>query len=278
MDQINRSPVAIGAIGGSGTRVFANILQSSGYYMGDDLNGAVDNLWFTLLFKDLQVLDMDSEEFGGRANIFKKVMEQNGQATDATINFLTKITNQERPYRDMEWFNLRMTSLLGAMSADKTNHLWGWKEPNTHIVAGQLLELWPEMKYIHIIRNGIHMATSQNQNQLRYWGKHVFKDEYAETKTLSLRYWCWANRRILKLREKFQDRILILKFEDLCNQPEATIVNMLNFIERTLPTETLKLLSGLVKKPDVSGRSLGVSTEQLNPDEIQTLKYFDYIR
>ena len=44
-------PVAIGGIGGSGTRVVVEILQDLGYYVGDDLNPALDNLLFTLLFK-----------------------------------------------------------------------------------------------------------------------------------------------------------------------------------------------------------------------------------
>lgn len=44
-------PVAIGGVGGSGTRVFAEILRGFGFYIGDCLNGALDNLWFTLLCK-----------------------------------------------------------------------------------------------------------------------------------------------------------------------------------------------------------------------------------
>ena len=52
---------------------------------------------------------------------------------------------------------------------------------------------------------------------------------------------------------------------------------MFNFIGRILPAETVKRLSSFVKKPDVSRRSLGVSTEHLNSDELQLLQYFDYI-
>jgi hypothetical protein len=37
-------PVAIGAIGGSGTRVGAGLLTILGYYIGDDLNEEFDNL------------------------------------------------------------------------------------------------------------------------------------------------------------------------------------------------------------------------------------------
>ena len=44
-------PVAIGGVGGSGTRLIAQLLREAGFYLGGDLNPALDNRWFTLLFK-----------------------------------------------------------------------------------------------------------------------------------------------------------------------------------------------------------------------------------
>ena len=44
-------PLVIGGLGGSGTRVVADILLAQGWYLGQDLNRAKDNLLFTLLFK-----------------------------------------------------------------------------------------------------------------------------------------------------------------------------------------------------------------------------------
>ena len=38
--------VAIGGVGGSGTRLIARMLGQLGWYLGDDLNESVDNLWF----------------------------------------------------------------------------------------------------------------------------------------------------------------------------------------------------------------------------------------
>ena len=48
---IQNGPVVIGGIGGSGTRVIAEIVALFGFYLGRDLNDASDNLTFTLLFK-----------------------------------------------------------------------------------------------------------------------------------------------------------------------------------------------------------------------------------
>ena len=45
------APIVIGGIGGSGTRVVTQLLQSLGFDMGSDLNESLDDLGFTALFK-----------------------------------------------------------------------------------------------------------------------------------------------------------------------------------------------------------------------------------
>jgi RNase adaptor protein for sRNA GlmZ degradation len=47
----SKSPVVVGGVGGSGTRLIADILMELGYYIGSDLNKSLDNLAVTLLFK-----------------------------------------------------------------------------------------------------------------------------------------------------------------------------------------------------------------------------------
>ena len=49
--------VAAGGVGGSGTRLVAELLRGLGLQMGSDLNVSLDTRWFTLLFKRLEILD-----------------------------------------------------------------------------------------------------------------------------------------------------------------------------------------------------------------------------
>jgi len=70
-------PVVVGGVGGSGTRVIARMLVNLGYYIGDDLNDALDNLWFVLLFNYLDILDVAFDEFGGLLDLFVKAMVLN---------------------------------------------------------------------------------------------------------------------------------------------------------------------------------------------------------
>jgi hypothetical protein len=75
----------------------------------------------------------------------------------------------------------------------------GWKEPNTHIVMDRLPALLPQMKYIHVMRNGLDMAHSRNQNQLRLWGRYLVGPDCRDDPRSSLKYWCRTHQRILRL-------------------------------------------------------------------------------
>jgi len=57
--------IAIGGVGGSGTRLVAGALAAAGYFIGYDLNEASDNLTFSLLFVRREILDASDDEFAG---------------------------------------------------------------------------------------------------------------------------------------------------------------------------------------------------------------------
>ena len=67
-------PIAVGGIGGSGTRLIADCLRELDLFIGGDLNPAYDNLWFTLLFKHQDVLAISDAEFDQRAAVFLTAM------------------------------------------------------------------------------------------------------------------------------------------------------------------------------------------------------------
>ena len=47
----NISPLVIGGLGGSGTRVIAQLVNDLGFYLGSHLNEPLDNLWFTFFLR-----------------------------------------------------------------------------------------------------------------------------------------------------------------------------------------------------------------------------------
>lgn len=67
-------PVVIGGVGGSGTRLIAECVKKLGFFIGNDLNDAFDNLWFTLLFKRREILSLSDAEFNQLVDILVKGM------------------------------------------------------------------------------------------------------------------------------------------------------------------------------------------------------------
>ncbi len=108
------SPVAVGGVGGSGTRLIAEILRRLDYYMGDDLNVAGDNLWFTLLFKRPELLTAGSQQddFDQAARIFRTVMSRGTSLTSEQKNFVRRLAIMDRLQHKAVWLRQRVESLL----------------------------------------------------------------------------------------------------------------------------------------------------------------------
>lgn len=89
-------PVVVGGVGGSGTRVIAQILMKMGFFMGSDLNDANDNLWFALLFKRpqwfMKNFDKNESEIFKGLSIFEKVMNGSLELNYDEFRFLMKAT------------------------------------------------------------------------------------------------------------------------------------------------------------------------------------------
>src|SRR3972149_1061765 len=197
-------PVAIGGVGGSGTRVGAEILIHLGFYMGKDLNSANDNLWFTLLFKRPRWFLENSEK------------------------------NESQIVKGLSIFEKAMT-LIRSKKPDTSRYIgWGWKEPNTHIYIELLDKYFQNLKYIHLIRHGIDMAYSSNQSQVYNWGTMFgikADDPSTPLPKLSLKYWNKANRRAMDFGYKLlRERFLVVNFDKLCTNPWCEIERLIDFL------------------------------------------------
>jgi len=92
MDRL-MGPIVVGGVGGSGTRVVAEILSKFGFYLGNDLNGASDNLLYTLLFKRPRWFYRNfnnSHEISKGINLFYKLMFGHNSPSLPELIFLTR--------------------------------------------------------------------------------------------------------------------------------------------------------------------------------------------
>jgi len=202
---MRKYPIGIGGVGGSGTRIVAEIIMRHNIDLGATLNESNDNLIFTRNFKKPEWFETFPDE---EALIM------------AWSSFLSE----------------RDTAPIDSKSGDADDELfpWGWKEPNTHIFLPFLNNHVPEFRYIHVIRNGLDMAFSQNQQQVKNWGKHILGGSYDGTTkpATSLEYWIAANTRAIEVGKSMGDRFLLLKYEELCINPTEEIKRLSSFLGR----------------------------------------------
>lgn len=254
-----QAPVAIGGVGGSGTRLVAQLLQAAGLHLGDDLNEASDTLWFTLLFKREGVTRVSEEEFDQLTRILTAALHR-GRPLDATDEALVRhLAVTDRPQHPADWLGERAESLLLATSQPSVTGTLGWKEPNTHVVIERLWQRLPQLRYVHVVRNGVDMAYSGNQNQLRLWGPQVLGEDGPVTPARSLAYWCKVHQRMRRLLVNNPQRMYWLDYDALCREPPAQADRLFRFLGCD-PTPAVSVLEHIRPPRNERASNRGTST------------------
>lgn len=261
--------VGIGGVGGSGTRVVAALLRAAGISIGDDINVSLDNLWFTLMFKQNCILDIEDEDFDQRLRLFIAANSGNIPLSKQDRQYADEVCEKPRLQHDRQWLLERSASMAASASNLKKNSHWGWKEPNTHICIERLAQRLPKLKYIHVARNGLDMAFSNNLAQLEFWGGSPLYNLDTKTPQDALAYWCAAHRKIFAVAENLGERFLFLRYEDLCNDPRQHIAGLLDFVDIPANDTLLLELCKLVNPPGSIGRFRQHDISRFNSADVE---------
>jgi hypothetical protein len=242
-------PFAIGGLGGSGTRATAMLVRNCGCWLGGDLNSALDNLWFTLLFKRPSVMAESDARLAHLFGLFAARMEGQHSARTMDAQALERLARDDRYMHSAEWLRARVDSFIRGAESPPPDCRWGWKEPNTHVVIDRLFRLSPGLKYVHVVRDPHYMAQSQNQNQLQIWGP-VFLDRVSVQRPEdAFAYWVAVHRRLDALQSEFPGRILFFSHDRFMLDPESQAAALLEFLELDPPSDKNQLFEGIVFKP-----------------------------
>jgi len=280
-------PVIIGGVGGSGTRVVAEIINLLGFYIGDDLNPAKDNLWFLLLFKRprwFRRARHDKHEIFTGLRLLSKAMLHKIRPGWPEVKFLIRAVleisifghNYKGDGRGLWPFVRAWNMVAGHPKMILNPNRWGWKEPNSHIYLDYLADFFSNMKYIHTIRHGLDMAFSDNQQQLYNWGP-IFGLELPQTKSdepaASLKFWIKSNRRVIESGQKLGDQnFLVVNFDRLCLSPESEIQKIVSFLNIEPNPEKLEALIRIPQKPKSLGRYRAHNISQFDPADLNELE------
>ncbi len=195
----------IGGTGGSGTGLVMSIVQRAGRFMGADLSPFGDAM-------DLARFDWrwGLAYIRGRRSEPPDPPPQMVAEHDAAVqHHLSARPRAEQP--------------------------WGWKHPHSYLLIPFLLERHPELRFVHVVRDGRDMAFSTNQQQARRYGPAVLGSRWIGPQPVrSAAYWSWANRLAADDGERaLGRRYLRIRFEDLCSRPRDTVERLLDFVGAT---------------------------------------------
>lgn len=263
--------IGVGGLGGSGTRVLAEILETSGLYIGDLQNSAKDNLVFTTLFKNPDRRDhLDS--FSSRLQLFTRYMQGGRLSLIDTVRLISFRNENKRIVSNRIGID---TIIRKGLTKEDRREKWGWKEPNTHIYLESLISELPNFKYIHLVRNGLDMAFSSNKNQLYNWGRlfgiTISRNDPEEVKAKAqLEYWIKSTKRVIQIGDASRN-VLIVNHADLCLDPVREIDNILQFSDLKPPKKLLEELYSIPSRSKAASRFKESDLKIFEEQQLQNL-------
>jgi hypothetical protein len=289
--------VVVGGVGGSGTRLIASILATLGLNIGTDLNEAYDNLSFTLLYKDVPTLTMEKDTFEASYRILtNSILGTKDYLTEHDKHRLEELCEKGRPGHPRAWLKQRAENILemnqrGPLENPYLKELpplltkplagkWGWKEPNSHILMNRLNK---QTKFIMVVRNGLDMAFSTNQNQLRLWGPTILPEDMLKfdkhghivyTPRVSMKYWTLTHQKILLESKKLGENFLMVNFDEMCIHPEKWLQILCDFLK--IDSSVIPEIRPLVYQSDGIGRFKKHDLSQFDPSDILFAKQLGF--
>lgn len=250
------SPIVIGGTGGSGTRVIQTIVEKAGVFMGEFLNSSKDA--------------MDFEPF------LDEIINPILQATHS-LNY--NVADLPLSLREKAMSQLAKIANDFVAAAPSEASSWGWKNPRTIYILPLIHAIFPNMRFIHVLRDGRDMALSSNQNQLRKHYSSLFGRDCQMTSQESIQLWAKANSEIQEWAFQHLDQNYHwISFEQLCQYPETVISELVKKLQ--ISNKTSHDLRTIVAAPDSIGRFQTLpETAKLELTEIAflALKRFHYL-
>jgi hypothetical protein len=156
--QAAMQPVILLGMHRSGTAMIARLLDELGLFQGSELQDDHESTWF------LDINDILLERVNAAWDWPGPIREflADPAAFDLTArcleaDFSSKLTRQFLGMRR----GLEFGSLL------KFNRPWGWKDPRTIFTLPLWRRLFPEAKFVYIVRNGVDVAKSLRARETR---------------------------------------------------------------------------------------------------------------
>jgi hypothetical protein len=268
--------LVIGGLGGSGTRLVAEIARRLRIFIGVHLNNANDNLWFTLLLKRPSVREPAHKNDAHAAlDLLTKAMTSGVRLTRPERQLIRAAVSETPRPHDQKRLRHWARTLKRRPNPDSERHVgWGWKEPNSHVFLDHLDDHFPRLRYIHVLRNGLDMAISKNQRQIGNWHRYFgvpAPPPGGPSPAAALHFWCVANQRAISFAGSLGSRFLCVNYDELCLDPARELPPLLSFIAGDMGAGQMHQLAGLMK-PRSIGRHKELDLSCFDPADLAVVE------
>ncbi len=197
-------PVFIGGTNGSGTRVYARLLNAAGVFQGVDPNFA---------------FEPESIRKHTRPTVPKLMQASNGP--------IYKLESLPQDIRDLmeNWLQKYARTIVSDMPEHYQR--WGWKHPRNIFLAPFLEALFEGCYFLHVIRDGRDMSLATNKGDFLTMNSR-FSHKFEESPIGAAGFWSKINTELHDWAVlNFKNRYVYSRFEDLCERPEIEAERLL---------------------------------------------------
>jgi len=228
-------PVIIIGAHRSGTSLLASLLNKFGVYMGADLNNVHYESQFFLNL-NRRIFRIAHATWDNPCSLY--YLLNNNKLCDLLVIYLKRACSSLKTVRFQGWINFIRNRFLGNLKEP-----WGWKDPQNTFTLSLWLKVFPQARIINIYRNGIDVAFSLQQRELRRIKICGFKNPLISVRCLSLEgaFQLWTEyieMSLAILNSVESSRIFSIKYESFIQSPIEILKRLLNFLELDLKIDS----------------------------------------
>jgi hypothetical protein len=198
------NPIVVGGSGGSGTRAVARFLARNGVAMGRCVTEAGDAHAF------VDVLEA----------LISPILEATG-----SLDYGLCAIPVDLRTRALKMITLAVDRHRGSSTGC---HRWGFKNPRQMFILPLLLDIFPDLIFVHVVRDGRDMLLSANQNQPRKHYTALFGEPNPGGHQASARFWGTVNLQAAICGERTASSGYVpVRIEDLCGKDREYYVRRL---------------------------------------------------
>ncbi len=239
--------MVIGALGGSGTRAVTSIVRAGGWWMGARVSRRTQD-------------SLPMRRFLNRW--FETLLDYPAGNPDAQRRALSRFKRGVCRHR------------LGIADARTP---WGWKNPRNMWLVPFYLSVFPELKFVHVVRDGRDMSLTGNRFLLRKHGTRLLGRGWKQDPALAQQVlWATGNNRAADAaRQCAPGHYFLLKYEELCRKPQETVASLYGFLG--IPVDLAERTAREIRPSGGIGRGASISRSEHETEEFwSALERFGY--